>query len=325
MNLKLIRAFLRPALDYASMGAGIFAGLEGQYAASTLPRPDYFTPQGGGQADSEFLAALHAISAATDRNTGMIDPQLLQSYSKMLGIDMSPLITSGAVAGDQYKQLAAQGQGLSQTMMGQGNAISNAAFDPQNQLHDYLQQQTIDQSRAGDAARGINMGGASAGNEATALRNFNLDWQNRQLGRNIEGSQAAQGAYGAGYNYAAGVPGATMQAAATPIQAQTTAYGAPMAFSNQFSGAEANAYAPYGQVMQYADPYMRLATGAGANQYDQRLGREMDVYNMLNKAQGQLNMGYDYKSGAGNPLSYMGMGGAGGGGGGGISPSSMMG
>lgn len=315
--LALLLAFFRPGIDYASMGAGIFAGLEGQYAALNLPKPNYFMPQGGETANADFMQALQAITESAGRNAGMIDPVLLKSYSDMLGIDMTPLITAGGQAGDQYKQLASQGQGLNQTMMGQGDAISKAAFDPQNQLHDFQQQQTIDQSRAADSSRGLAMSPYSSGNESTALRNFNMDWQNQQLGRNIAGNQGAEGAYGAAYNYGAGVPGNTMQGAAAPIGAQTTAYGAPMQFSNAFMGAEQNMNQPYMNVMGAAMPFMGYSSGAYSNQFNQQNQRAMEQYQMLNKAQGQLDMGYDYNSGAGNPASYMGMGGMGGGGGGG--------
>ena len=320
MILKLILSFLRPkALDFADAGAGIGAGIIGNYDALTMPRPDYFTGTRGPEAENEFMAALQAISAATDRNTGMIDPQLLSAYGKMLGIDMSPLITSGAVAGDQYKQLAQRGTDIGNTMMGQGTAISNAAFDPQGNLHDYLKQQTIDSSRAADSARGIAAGGASAGNESTALRNFELDWQNRQLGRQIAGNEGAQQAYGAGYNYAAGVPGTTMKAASVPIQAQATAYGAPMAFSDQFLGAERNLYSPYSTIMASAYPYMNMVTSGGSTQYGQRIGRERDVNNMLIQAVGQFDKGFSGNSGMGDPMNWVTMGGmpSGGGGGGG--------
>ena len=242
--LALLLAFFRPALDYASMGAGIFAGLEGQFQASQLPNANYWKPGGQSTADDSFMQALQAITQSAARNNGIIDPVLLQSYSQLLGIDMAPLIQAGGQAGDQYKQLATQGQGLNQTMMGQGDAISRAAFDPQNQLHDFNRQQTIDTSRAADSSRGLAMSPYSSGNESTATRNFEMDWQNRQLGREMAGSQGAQGAYGAAFGYGGAVPQATMAGGAAPISAQTTAYGAPMGFSNQFMGAQQNMNAP---------------------------------------------------------------------------------
>lgn len=81
-------------------------------------------------------------------------------------------------------------------LYGSGNQVLQTAFDPQNALYNRMQQQLTDQSRAAQYARGIQSSPYGASVENLANENFNIDWQNQQLGRQAQGLQAAQGAYG---------------------------------------------------------------------------------------------------------------------------------
>jgi hypothetical protein len=252
----------------------------------------------------------------------MVDPVLLSSYSNLLGIDLSGLITGGQQAGDQYKQLASQSQGFGQTMAGAGNQIMNQAFDPQGALHDFSRQGVIDTSRAADTSRGLAMSPYSSGNESTAARNFELDWQNRQLGREMAGAGGANAAFGASMGYGAAAPQFTMAGAQAPIAGQTAAYGAPMQFSNQFLGAEGNMMAPEANVANMANQYLQFGTNAASNKYAQDVGATQARYgmmsggfnNMFAGGMGSPSQWFGY--GGGNPFS-MGNWGLGGGGGGG--------
>lgn len=317
--LSLILAFLRPALDFG----GIAGGITDIIGGAGLPHPGYYTPGGTQQADAAFMQALNAISAATNRNTGQIDPVLLHSYSQMLGIDLSGLISGGQAAGDAYKQMATAAGGYGTAAGDMGRQIQTTAFDPQGQLHDYLRQQTTDASRAADSARGTAMGPVSSGNESTALRNFELDWQNRQLGRQMAGGQSATGLFDASLGYMGAVPGATMAGARAPIAGQTAAYGAPMDFSTQFLGAENAMFQPQAAMAtSMAQPYLQFGTQSGSNLYNQRLGRAMDQTQMIaggfNSAfgggAGDPSQWFGY--GGGNPFSMSSWGGGGGGAGG---------
>ncbi len=326
--LRLIVLFFRPALDFASMGAGIMSGISDQYAAHTLP--SYRTQVGGagGQADAAWFTAMQAIQSATDRNTGMVDPVILDSYSKMLGIDLSGIVSAGGQAGQQYGGLSdtagqfggmMQGQGTD--AFGRGADLWNTASDPQNQLHDYMRGQTVDNARAADSARGIAMSPYSAGNEADATRQFEMDWQNQQLQRQLAGSQGANQAGvlgGADINASMGYygqqPGFTMQGAMAPVQAQEFAYGQPMNYATAFSGAEAsNIYGPQMGLQNQISPYLGLAQTSIQDQsvYDMNLA--MSRAGLTSKATNEFNMGSGQGSGAGNPMSWMGMGGMGGG------------
>lgn len=80
------------------------------------------------------------------------------------------------------------------TMWNAGLNTYNTAQDPQKALYDRNLQRTVDTSRAGSSARGLAMSPYSAGVENEAVKNFNIDWENQQLNRQISGTNALVGA-----------------------------------------------------------------------------------------------------------------------------------
>ena len=126
-----------------------------------------------------------------------LSPILQNSLTQELGIDQTPLINAGIQEGQQYTGLANLSSYLSglfanqgagdlsqqQALRGAGNSIYQTAFDPQQALFNQLTQQTTDQTRAADSARGLAMSPYSVGNESQALSNFDINWQNQQLQR----------------------------------------------------------------------------------------------------------------------------------------------
>lgn len=69
--------------------------------------------------------------------------------------------------------------------------VLNNGFDPQRQLYNRNYQQMLDQQNAINSMNGLS-GGYAAGLTGQTANNFNLDWQNAQLGRQVQ----ALGAYG---------------------------------------------------------------------------------------------------------------------------------
>jgi hypothetical protein len=104
------------------------------------------------------------------------------------------------------------------------------------------------------------MGGVSSGNESTALRNFNMDWQNQQLAREMAGAQSAGGQYGAAMGYGAMQPQFTQAAAQAPIAGQQAMAQWPamaaQGYAQNIMGSD-----PYSNIMQQIDPYMRNTFG----------------------------------------------------------------
>jgi hypothetical protein len=71
--------------------------------------------------------------------------------------------------------------------MGAAGQILNTAFDPQGALYDRTMQSTLDTQNAINAMNGVSGSGYGAGLTGDAARNFNIDWQNNQLQREISG------------------------------------------------------------------------------------------------------------------------------------------
>lgn len=339
--LILVALFFRPAsLDFASMGAGINGGLMDMVNAQSIPHANFNVPGNAIGMDQLWNEAMTAMQSATDRNTGMVDPSIVQAYSKMLGIDPSILVQAGSSAGDQYSGLSDLSQIFSGAMGQQagqqfsaGQNIYNMGADPQNQLHDYMKSQALDSARSADSSRGIAMSPYSAGNESNAMNQFEMGWQNQQLGRGLAGLQGmnqanAQGAMdlSGSMNFAQAAPGYTMQSAMTPISAQANAYSMPIDFANMFTQAEnQNVIGPQASLQNQSFPYVQLGDQAQQAQFNATMARTLGYNTMQQQAQyglsggGQSGTPYmqGNQSGAGDPMNWMGMGGGMGGLGGG--------
>lgn len=157
----------------------------------------------GGLGDiGQILKTLQSIPGG-----GQIATQLLQSL--MSGGGTSGAGGAGAGGIGSLLPLLGIGSGLS-TMFGNhppavdpnminalwqaGQQTFQTAQDPRQALHDRTQQQVVDSTRAGEAARGLTMSPYGAGVENKAVSDFNIDWQNQQLQRMMQGTQAFTGA-----------------------------------------------------------------------------------------------------------------------------------
>lgn len=346
MKLRpLFLGFLRPAgMDFASMGAGIMGGIMGMSNAHELPDANFNIPGGGMEADQHLMGAMRAIAANAGRNAGMVDPTLLSAYSNLLGIDLSGLIGAGGAMGDQYAQLGglsgAYGGEMQDRAMGSFGAADQqraagaqtyqTALDPQQALHDRMQQQVVDASRSGQSARGIAMSPYGAGVENKAVSDFNMDWQNQQLARQIAGLGGMNQSYtGANQSGAAGslglggamdfysaIPGLTQSAAQAPIQGQQAAYTLPMSWADMFTQSQNNdVLGPQVLKMNQIYPYLGMAQAGQQAQFNATMGRDVtsntmqqqSQYGLAGGGQSGTNTMQGNQSGAGNPMNWMGM------------------
>jgi len=180
-------------------------------------------------------------------------------------------------AGQYYGQLGSQLQGASGNLFNAGNQVYQSAFDPQNALYNRTVQQLQDQTGATNSMYGLGSSGAGAGVANQALGNFNIDWQNQQLQRQIQGL----GALGQGYGQAGALgqmgAGSTLMSGQLPYEAGQTLAAAPGQIAGQFGQfLNQNVYGPgqaiQGQYIPYANngqgaqavPYQAQAQGAGA-------------------------------------------------------------
>jgi hypothetical protein len=99
----------------------------------------------------------------------------------------------GGVAANNQFGIGQNLAGAGMNLMPYASQIMNTGFDPQQALYNRTAQQVQDQTRAGEAARGIATSPYGAGLENQAMSNFNIDWQNQQLGRQATAAGAAGG------------------------------------------------------------------------------------------------------------------------------------
>jgi hypothetical protein len=215
----------------------------------------------------------------------------------------------GANTAGGLGQLQALGQyGTGQQVTGLGlnqlapyaGAVMNTAFDPQQQLYNQSLAQTVAQQNAQNAAAGVGQTPYGAGLQDQNLQNFNIGWQNQQLGRQVQGLGAAQGALGQagslaqlGQGLSAAAPGQYAQSAAMPYnaynqigQGQLGTLGTLGQFG-QFAGNQANQQ--IGDYLQY------LGIGNQANQIANQTA--MDAFQQQQAYGNQIGQGL---SGLGN-------------------------
>ncbi len=99
------------------------------------------------------------------------------------------------------------------------SALMNQAFDPQQALYNRTAQQLQDQTRVGLEARGVDSTPYGAGIEGQTMSNFNIDWQNQQLQRMLQGLGGAGQGYGQASMMQQQGPQQYAQGAAMPYQA----------------------------------------------------------------------------------------------------------
>lgn len=148
--------------------------------------------------------------------------------------------TASSTAGTALQGVGQNEIANSQALQGAAGTALQTAFDPQSALYQRTLNQLQQQVRAGEAGRGITMSPYGAGLENQALSNFNIDWQNQQLARMLQGLQGAGNAFGQAGNIGQQGAGNIAQGGLMPWQTyndlatgQADAAGSIGAVSNQ--------------------------------------------------------------------------------------------
>ena len=317
----LVLQLFRPSvLGAIAAGVGIASGLKnifggGGGGGSYSGQGPYYSPAGAGSADQQWQDLLARMSQSQAGVQGAIDPVLLQSYLRQLGIDTQPLVQAGQTAGGQYGDIAnlqQQYAGIlgsqAGNMYGAGQDAYNMGRDPQEALRQRTQQRVVEGSRAASSARGYAMSPYSAGLESQAVGDFNIDWENQQLSRTIQGLDAMIRAGQMGganlsgsMGFAQQVPQSTLQSATAPMQAAQTAYGFPGQAAMQYAGnVQQGVMQPAANIQSQIIPYLNYGTGATSagmwgniNQQRQDLATQQAALSNLYGGLGLLNQSYN--------------------------------
>lgn len=178
------------------------------------------------------------------------------------------------------------------------NRLFDNAFDPQRALYDRTLGQVTDQTRSGLAARGLDSSGAGQGIENEALRNFNIDWQNNQLQRQVQGERGIANSLGLAQNIGNALPALANQAGQYPQQAydqyMARLYGNAQSLQQGLGGQQSLFANPNQQSLSYLNQGQNSASNLFNAQTQQ--------------AQGQVNANTNLFKGIGTGISSLGNG-----------------
>jgi hypothetical protein len=188
---------------------GSLAGMFGGGGAGSVPLPQNFAAPWMGEAAGGAASGIQGLSPYTNLASSTI-PYGQQTFQNLYNNPYAGGAQSGANMASGMGQNAAVGAyGTGQQFMGAGlstipyaQQLATTGFDPQNALYNRTVQQLQDQTRAGLEARGIDNTPYGAGVEGQTMGNFNIDWQNNELQRQLQAAQGAGSLLGQGANVA---------------------------------------------------------------------------------------------------------------------------
>lgn len=180
------------AAAIGSLGLGIYGAVSGPPSSNVQLPPQLPGIQESGQ------NALSGFGSLGQYNT--FSQGLGQAGQVSNALFNNPYASGVQGAAGQAGPLAQQGGlntfGAGGNLFGASGAALNTAFDPQNALYNRTVQELQDQQRTANAAAGVATTPYGAGLEGMTLGNFNIDWQNAQLQRQLAGLQGAGQGYG---------------------------------------------------------------------------------------------------------------------------------
>lgn len=223
---------------------------------------------------------------------------------------------NGQWQGAQAVNAANQLYGLAGMIPGLENQLVQSAFDPQQQLYNYLQAQNANQVNADLAARGLSMSGAGAQIAAQQNQLFNQNWQNNLLNRQLAGvsgvgalnrSAGQLGALGSSI----GTQGVNLlnQSAAMPYQTQLNAANSQLGLINAAGQIGQQATLPIQQQIADYNAYQGLGSPSAQigqqqmlNQASQGFGQMIaaPIGNAVGNAISNWASGIGGSSGSGN-------------------------
>lgn len=174
---------------------GALAGMFGGGGASSVNLPQQWNMPNMTGAATGAYGGIGNLAPLTNEGYNAL-PYAESLFNQMYGNQYAAGAQGGAgVASGMGTSAATGAYGAGNALMGAGvsalpygQQIMNTAFDPQQALYARTAQQTTDQTRAGLEARGMDNTPYGAGVEGQTMANFNIDWQNAQLQRQIQGA-----------------------------------------------------------------------------------------------------------------------------------------
>lgn len=245
-----------------SIAAPIIGGMIGSSMSSapvsgvgTSAQPVYQPPNQAGAAQN-WQNTYGQLSGLLPSYYGQIQPM---GYQALQGAYNNPYAAQYPAAAAQLAGTAGRTAGQ---QLGAANQILQSSQDPQQALYNRTLQQVQDQARAANAAAGLGTSAAGVGLENQATQNFNIDWQNQQLQRELQGAQGAGNVSNQALNMMLGTYGLPYQAAGQVPMNQLAAL-------QGYSGTVGQYPAALNQLMNQNAAYMGLGQAAQGQAFNQ--------------------------------------------------------
>lgn len=308
-----------PFIGAGISGISALGGLLGGNNSPPPPPPSY-QPQNLGGADQGAFAGINSLPGYnTAAQTLPYSQNTFQSlynnpYAGGYQGGANAIAPWATGAGGQQFGAGTNMIGAGQSYLPYAQQALQTGFDPQQALYHQLFQQNTDQTRAGEAARGISMSPYGAGVENQSNLNFNNQWLNQLLGRQataagtantLTGAAGQAGTTGAGLQQ--GGLNTMLQGASLPYSTANTIGGNQNQAIGAYSGAGA---AAGGQAQQQIADYLQYL-GIG-NQSAQVANSAYS--NQLTAQNQQFNQGQTLGKNLGSAFSGLGQAWNGGGG-----------
>jgi hypothetical protein len=252
---------------------GLFDSLFGSSPQQYVPPPPNLPTF---QYDPNQIAPTQASMLGGIGNLGQFQTSAIPQYSNIAqGMISDP---NAAAYQDLSQGGQALGLGAAANAYGAGGNIYQQAFDPQSQLYQQLYGQTTDAARANEMAAGLGTSPLGAYATSAAQNNFNINWQNAQLQRMMQGGQAAAGLQQGAFPL-------WMQSAAAPWQVGQTIGGANLGtLSNLQQYGAGGAAIPQMQIGDWS-----TSIGQMGNLQNQMFNQQQSQYqDQLQRAQLQM-------------------------------------
>ncbi len=274
---------------WVSAGIGLIGALSGP-STPNLPTNQYsqIGMQGADTAAGQMQDLYPGMASQYQQYTNQ---QLNNPFASLYqqGGNMEGGMLTGA--GGQAYGAGSNLYGMGNTEMGAANTALNTAFDPNHALYNQYLSNVQNQSAAANAMSGVSNSPYGGGVTGQNLTNFNIGWDQNQLGNQLAGLQAynnAAGGVGRTYNNAAGLQSGGAAAVGQGMQM-------PYNTANQLSQNNIGALNAQQQAAglgnnalgQQANAYLGVS-GAG-NQANQTA---LNAYNYANQAQQQATAGW---------------------------------
>ena len=205
-------------------------------------------------------------------------PQAQQTAQNLYNNPYGAGAMSGAQGAANYGAGAAQSQyNTGASLVPYAQQILQTGFDPQNQLYNQLQQQNLQQGAVNNAQAGVATTPYGAGLQDQSNQNFNINWQNQQLGRQTQAAQGAEGLATTGTGLMAAAPTTLASTSAIPYatysgigQGQDAALSALLGIGGQGANLSNMSVQDLLGLLSGQNQTNQVANQAGANSLNQQ-------------------------------------------------------